>query len=415
MRKKLLRSLPEVKRMYTGFQFTQQIQRSTSALGSLTGGNLADALGRRAAFLLCCVPLLAGPLLCAWAASFTQLAAGRLITGVAIGLSSALVSTYISEVAPTKLRGTLGTINQLVICIGILAVLCVNVALPVTQWRSFFLLGAVPAVLLGLGMLAVCPESPRWLASKGRNAEAESAARSLWGPGGVSELSGGAAPDAGGDKSKEGEASMFAPRYRKGVLIGILLFAIQQFAGINALVYFSTSVFRQAGVQSDTLASAAVGVTNVLGTVVAASIIEKAGRKQLLANSYLGQAAAMLLMAFGFASPALSQYAAPIAVVGTLLYIVTFALGAGPVTGLLVPELCAASIRGRAVAAAMTSHWVCNVAVGQTFMAAVTQFGLAGCYAAFGVVALLGAFFVRSQVPETKGKTFDQIEAELNA
>eukprot|EP00983_Pelagomonas_calceolata_P023040 725586-Pelagomonas_calceolata.AAC.7 len=84
----------------------------------------------------------------------------------------------------------------------------------------------------------------------------------------------------------------------------------------------------------------------VLGTVVAASIIEKAGRKQLLVNSYLGQAAAMLLMAFGFASPALSQYAAPIAVVGTLLYIVTFALGAGPVTGLLVPELCAASIRG---------------------------------------------------------------------
>ncbi|KAL6760297.1 general substrate transporter [Haematococcus lacustris] len=381
-----------------------------AAAGSLTGGGLADWLGRRKAFLLTSLPLLAGPLLCAYATNFNQLATARFLTGVAIGLSSALVPTYISEVAPTRMRGALGALNQMVICLGILAVLCVNVALPVTAWRSFFLLGAIPAGLLALGM-AFSPESPRWLASQGESQAAEGAARRLWGPGFRLEL--GAASNTTGKSEAVSWSEMLGPRYRRGLLIGLVLFAIQQFAGINALVYFSTSVFRQAGVTSDTLASAAVGATNVLGTLVAASIIERAGRKQLLVNSYLGQAGAMVLMAAGFALPALKDSAPTIAVGGTLLYILAFALGAGPVTGLIIPELNSSQIRGRAVAAAMTSHWVCNVAVGQTFIGAVAQYGLSRVYAGFGLVALLGALFVATQVPETKGKTFGEIEAEL--
>jgi len=384
-----------------------------AAIGSLTGGGLADALGRRKAFLMAAVPMLVGPLLCAWATDFNTLAAGRALTGVAIGLSSSLVPTYISEIAPTSLRGALGAVNQLIICVGILGVLLVNVAFPATQWRSFFMLGAIPAGLLALGML-LSPESPRWLQSQGAAASAEAAARRLWGPAAAAEL--GTAPGAGGKPEPEvGVADMLGPRFRRGVFIGIILFAIQQFAGINALVYFSTSVFRQAGVTSDTLASAAVGATNVIGTIIAASIIERAGRKQLLINSYLGQAAAMFVMAAGFTLPALKDLSAPIAVCGTLAYILAFALGAGPVTGLFVPELNSSKIRGRAVAAAMTSHWVCNVAVGQTFISAVSNYGLATVYSFFGAVALLGALYVSTKVPETKGKSFEQIEAELQS
>jgi hypothetical protein len=151
----------------------------------------------------------------------------------------------------------------------------------------------------------------------------------------------------------------------RSVQIGLLLFAFQQFAGINAIVYFSTAVFRKVQIDGEYLiwvgrtifgmmvmnrwvimASLAVGVTNVIGTIIAASIIEKAGRTTLLSNSYLGQAVAMFAMAAGFSLPALKEYSAPIAVVGTLFYILTFALGAGPVTALIIPELNPASIRG---------------------------------------------------------------------
>lgn len=390
-----------------------------AALGSMSGGGLADSFGRRKAFLLTCLPLMAGPLICAWASTFNHLAIGRFVTGVAIGLSSALVPTYISEVAPTRLRGTLGTLNQLVICIGILAVLLVNMAFPVTQWRTFFLMATAPAAILLLGMLAA-PESPRWLLSKGAAASAQEAARRLWGPQAGDELgtTGAAAttkPAAAPTSADTGVFGLFGPKYRRGVVIGLVLFAIQQFAGINALVYFSSAVFRQAGVTSDTLASAAVGATNVLGTLLAAGIIEKAGRKQLLVGSYVGQAAAMLTMAAAFTLPALKALSAPVAVLGTLAYILSFAMGAGPVTALAVAELNPLEVRGRAVAAALTSHWICNVAVGQVFMGAVTKYGLASVYTGFGAVALLGALYVSSQVPETKGKTFDQISAELGA
>ncbi|GFR40716.1 hypothetical protein Agub_g1323 [Astrephomene gubernaculifera] len=405
-----------------------------AALGSLAGGAVADSLGRRASFLLAALPMAAGPLLSAGAGDFGGMTAGRFLTGAAIGLSSALVPTYISEVAPTRIRGTLGTLNQLSICAGILAALLANVALPAEQWRSAFRLAALPAVLLGAGML-LGPESPRWLASRHRDAEAAAAARRLWGPSGPAELDTSrpaavaaaaagtgraAAADVGGTApgiavvQSGGLAALSGPA-AKPLLIGMALFAFQQFAGINALVYFSSSVFRQAGVSSDTLASAAVGATNVVGTLLAAGLMESAGRKQLLVNSFMGQAACMFLMAAGFSLPALQPHAGTLAVVGTLGYILAFALGAGPVPATIVPELNPLSTRGKAVSAAFVSHWICNVAVGQAFMGAVQAMGLAPVYGCFGLVALAGAAFVRRMVPETKGKTLEQIEAELRS
>ncbi|KAG2498051.1 hypothetical protein HYH03_003812 [Edaphochlamys debaryana] len=405
-----------------------------AALGSLGSGAVADSLGRRASFLLAAAPMVAGPLISAYAGNLNAMVAGRFLTGAAIGLSSALVPTYISEVAPTSIRGALGALNQLTICLGILGALLINVALPAAEWRTMFTAAALPAALLGLGML-LGPESPRWLASKHRDAEARSAAERLWGPHGPAELDLGRPAAAAAAAKKSGRAAaaeieastpgiavaqhgglgLLSGPAARPLLIGVALFAFQQFAGINALVYFSSSVFRQAGVASDTLASAAVGATNVLGTVVAAGLMDRAGRKQLLSNSFLGQAACMFAMAAGFSLPALQPHAGTIAVVGTLGYILSFALGAGPVPGLIVPELNPLSTRGKAVSAAFVSHWVCNVVVGQTFMGAVQSYGLAPVYAFFGTVALLGSLYVRAKVPETKGKTLEQIEAELRA
>ncbi|PNH04298.1 Plastidic glucose transporter 4 [Tetrabaena socialis] len=355
-----------------------------------------------------------------------------------------------AQVAPTRIRGTLGTLNQLTICLGILGALLVNVVVPAAAWRTMFTWAALPAALLGLGML-LGPESPRWLASQRRHDEARAAALRLWGPSGPAELEvsrpaaaaaaakhagraaaaemerntpgegGGRAKGAGGglrngagtECAGHGGLSLLSGPAARPLVIGMLLFAFQQFAGVNALVYYSSSVFRQAGVTSDALASAAVGATNVFGTIIAAGLMDRAGRKQLLSNSFLGQAAAMFAMAAGFSLPALQPYAGGIAVVGTLAYILSFALGAGPVPGLIVPELNPLSNRGKAVAAAFVSHWICNVVVGQSFIGAVQSYGLAPVYTFFGLMALGGALFVKSQVPETKGKTLEEIEAEL--
>ncbi|PSC75514.1 Plastidic glucose transporter 4 [Micractinium conductrix] len=380
-----------------------------AAVGSLAGASLADSLGRRRAFLLDAVPMLAGPLLSAAATGLAGMLAGRVLTGVGIGLSSALVPLYISEISPTHARGTLGSINQLMICVGILAALLVNVALPATAWRSMFAIAAAPAALLGLGFL-FCPESPAWLELQGQRREAAAVAEQLWGPEGSAQLGGGKHDEEGAAMPSWGEVLA-----SKGAVVGALIFVFQQFSGINAIVYYSSAVFEKAGVQSGALASAAVGATNVLGTVVAAGLMDRAGRKQLISWSFAGMGVSMLAMAGGLSLPFLSGMTGGIALVGTLAYILSFALGAGPVPGLLVPEITGARIRGRAVSLAMVTHWVCNFAIGQLFLAAVSAFGVSTVYLFFAAVCFACVAFVGKAVVETKGRSLQEIELAMAA
>jgi len=380
-----------------------------ATVGSLGGSAVADALGRRGALVATAAPLLAGALLCAGASTLPALLAGRLIAGAGIGLASALVPLYASEVAPARARGALGSVNQLVICIGILGALLANVALPASAWRTMFGAAAVPAALLGVGML-FAPESPRWLASVGRATDADAAARALWGPGGPAELAAGAAAaaPANGGAAAPSLADLFRSR---GVRVGCALFLLQQFSGINAIVYFSSSVFATAGVSNGAAASAAVGAVNVLGSAVAASLMDRAGRLTLLTASFGGMAAAMLVMAAGLGLPAFAPVAGPIALAGTLAYVAAFALGAGPVPGLLASEIAPARLRGRAVSAAMATHWVCNFVVGQAFLPTVSAVGVSGAYLFFAGVCLATIAFARAHVVETKGRTLEEIEA----
>lgn len=394
-----------------------------AALGSLSGSGLADSLGRNKSLQVAAIPMVAGFFVSATAnSSFETMVLGRLLVGLAIGLSSALVPTYLSEIAPTHMRGVFGTMNQLFICSGVLAALLVNSLIAPSLWKTVFLIGCGPAALLLAGML-LSPESPRWLLNQGRKEEANAAAKKLWGDNALKEL-GPSATTISTSTSESPNASSSEATSSDGILsllgsrafrIGIILFAFQQFAGINALCYFSTDVFRQAGVQSAALASVAVGATNVIGTLIASALIEKQGRTTLLINSYLGQALAMLLMAAGLGIEAMKPYSGLIAVLGTLFYILSFALGAGPVTATIIPELNPAATRGVATSAAFVSHWVCNVAVGQTFLGAVSAYGLSSVYSAFGLVALAAAYYVKNRVPETKGKGFDEIQKEISA
>jgi sugar porter (SP) family MFS transporter len=380
-----------------------------AAVGSTVGSSVADSLGRKKGLLVTCVPLIAGSLVLAKAASLTSLLVGRVLVGAGIGLASALVPLYISEIAPQEIRGALGSVNQLTINVGILAALVANILIPPSDWRRLFLLTAGPAVLLFLGMLTQ-PESPRWLSQKGRQQEAQQAAAALWGPEGPSQLTG--STSTGTESApKVGLGQLLSTR---GAQIGVVLFLLQQFSGINAVIYFSSKVFAEAGIQNAALASAAVGLTNVVGTIIAGSIIEKAGRKQLLNISFAGMGVSLAALAAGAYFPQLAGHASTIAFAGVLAYIASFALGVGPIPGTLVPEVNSEKLRGRAVSLAMTVHWVANFMVGQFFQPALQAVGQVGVYTSFALVCAIAVIVCKSAfIPETKGKSLAEIEAEL--
>nr|VDD33604.1 unnamed protein product [Brassica oleracea] len=388
-----------------------------ATVGSFTGGALADKFGRTRTFQLDAIPLAVGAFLCATAQSVQTMIVGRLLAGVGIGISSAIVPLYISEISPTEIRGALGSVNQLFICIGILAALIAGLPLAANPlwWRTMFGVAVIPSVLLAIGM-GFSPESPRWLVQQGKLTQAEKAIKTLYGKEKVVELVRDLSNSGQGTSEPEaGWFDLFSSRYWKVVSVGAALFLFQQFAGINAVVYYSTSVFRSAGIESDVAASALVGASNVFGTAVASSLMDKMGRKSLLLTSFGGMALSMLLLSLSFTWKALAAYSGTLAVVGTVLYVLSFSLGAGPVPALLLPEIFASRIRAKAVALSLGMHWISNFVIGLYFLSVVTKFGISSVYLGFAGVCVLAVMYIAGNVVETKGRSLEEIELALTS
>ncbi|KAI4320325.1 hypothetical protein MLD38_033821 [Melastoma candidum] len=388
-----------------------------ATIGSFTGGSLADQFGRTRTFQLDAIPLTIGALLCATAQSVQTMLIGRLLAGIGIGITSAIVPLYISEISPTEIRGALGSVNQLFICVGILAALVAGLPLAGNPlwWRTMFGIALVPSVLLALGM-GFSPESPRWLYQRGKLSEAEKSVKTLFGKERVAEVMQDlrAAGQSGSAEPEAGWFDLFSSRYSKVVSVGAALFLFQQLAGINAVVYYSTSVFRSAGIASDVAASALVGAANVFGTAVASSLMDKQGRKSLLLISFSGMAAMMLLLSLTFTWSVLTPHAGPLAVAGTVLYVLSFSLGAGPVPGLLLPEIFASRIRAKAVSLSFGMHWISNFVIGLCFLSVVNKFGISSVYLGFSAVCVLAVLYIASNVVETKGRSLEEIELALS-
>ncbi|XXG79543.1 hypothetical protein AAC387_Pa09g0586 [Persea americana] len=388
-----------------------------ATVGSFTGGALADKFGRTRTFQLDAIPLAIGAFLCATSWSVQTMIIGRLLCGIGIGISSAIVPLYISEISPTEIRGALGSVNQLFICIGILAALVAGLPLAGNPlwWRTMFGIAVVPSVLMALGM-AISPESPRWLFQQGKISQAETAIKSLFGKEKVAEVMHDLR--SSGQSSTEEDAGwfdLFSKRYWKVVSVGAALFLFQQLAGINAVVYYSTSVFRSAGIASDVAASALVGASNVFGTAIASSLMDRQGRKSLLFTSFTGMAASMLLLSLSFTWKVLAPFSGTLAVLGTVLYVLSFSLGAGPVPALLLPEIFASRIRAKAVALSMGMHWVSNFVIGLYFLSIVNRFGISKVYLGFATVCLLAVLYIAGNVVETKGRSLEEIERALSS
>lgn len=377
--------------------------------GAALAGWLTDRYGRRRLLFGAAALFTASALAAAVPRTLAEFVVARFAGGLAIGVASLLVPLYIAEIAPARIRGRLVTLNQLAIVTGILLAYVASyylAGLGLGAWRWMFAAAAVPSLLFMLTLLLV-PESPRWLLGRGRAAEALGTLTRLNGPA-LAATEAAEIQAALADEQGAG-ASLGQPRLRRPLRIAVVLAVLQQVTGINTILYYGSLIFTEHSGQSAASAigaNALIGGINFAGTIVALFVIDRVGRKPLLLVASGGMA-----LALGALVLALQLHAPGPWLLGLImLYVACFAVGLGPGVWVVITEIFPNAVRGRAAALATVALWAACTAISFTFLSLVKTAGLAG---AFGLYALLSAFtfgFVWRAVPETKGRTLEEIE-----
>lgn len=384
--------------------------------GAAFGGKLADALGRRKLLIQVAILFIIGAIGTALAPTPTWLAIGRVVVGVAIGIASFTAPLYISEVSPPAIRGKLVSLNQLMITLGIVVSYLADYGLADKEaWRWMFGLAAIPALILLIGLLFV-PESPRWLMSRSQEDQARAVLQRIRESDDVSsEL---AEIKADLSLQEGGWRELLNVSLRRPLIIGIGLAIFQQFTGINTVIYYAPTIFQLAGLHSASaaiLATVGVGVVNVLLTIVALRLIDRVGRRPLLLYGLVGMVISLGVLGAAFLFASSSSIVAWMAVISLAVYVACFAIGLGPVFWLLISEIYPLKIRGRAMGVATMMNWGSNLIVALTFLSLLHSLGRSATFWLYAVIGIIAWFFVYRLVPETKGRTLEQIDAEWHS
>ncbi len=385
-------------------------------LGALGGGPLSDRFGRKRIILISSLLFILSSIGLAWSPSVSWLIIGRFVVGVAIGISSATAPLYISELAPRSFRGALVTLNQLFITIGILVAYIAGLFLAQSQgWRTMFLLAAIPAFIQFMVMMYF-PESPRWLVFKNRMHEAKDILNYYRGSPEDVDLEI-AHIQKHADKHMGTWADLFRDKARASVIAGVGLTCIQQATGINTVIYFAPTIFQFAGLKSDVAAISAtfwVGLINVLATFIAIYLIDRVGRKPLLIVGLSGMIISLFVLGFGFFPPAPSQelenLVGWVSLISLMFYVACFAFSLGPNGWLINSEIYALNIRGRAMGLATCANWATNFLITYSFLSFIQVIGKSGTFWLYAVLGVFGLWFIVQKIPETKGKSLEEIE-----
>jgi sugar porter (SP) family MFS transporter len=386
--------------------------------GALLSGRVSDRLGRRATLGLLGVIFTAGIVITAVADAYWVMLAGRVIMGVGVGGVSATVPTYLAEISPAHIRGRMLTLNQLLIVIGLLASYLVNLAFAGSgDWRAMFWIGAIPSALLALVSLRL-PESPAWLFAHGRVDDAETLIGSVTEPGGPEKVIGRYrhedAERRRAEAEEDGSAGMralAAPRVRPALIVGLALAVLQQFAGINTILYYAPTIMQETGLgaSNSIFYSVFIGVINLLATIVSLRLIDRLGRRILLLVSLAGMAVSVALLGLSF----VADLGSGVILVFMLLYIVSFAIGMGPVFWVLLGEVFPPRRRAQGAAAGSTANWLSNFVVSLVFLPLVGWIGQGETFFIFAAICLIGVAFVARWVPETRDRNYLAIDADL--
>ncbi len=394
-------------------------------IAALAAGMAADRFGRRPVLLAAGLLFIAGAVIQALTPGVEILVLGRLVTGFGIGFASVIAPLYAAEMAPARIRGRIVSSYQLAITVGILLAYLVSDLLDSAEWRTMFLLAAIPGVLLLIGVM-VAPESARWLVKVGCKDKARESLAKVTEPDQVdSEL--GKVEAHVVEEAAEGEASwseVFSPRVRKALIVGVGLAIIQQITGINAIIYYASTIFESAGLvstKSQTTATLyAVGLTNVLATFIAVAYIDRFGRRPLLLMGLTGMFVSLCAVGLGFATQSSTDLGAGtsivgiITMVGLIVFIASFAFSLGPVVWTIISEIYPGRVRGKAVSFATAANWGAAFLVAQFFLTLTGGIGNSATFFLFAGMCVLGFIFVWRYVPETRGRTLEEIQQMWN-
>ena len=384
-------------------------------IGAMFAGTVSDKVGRKKMLILSGVMFAVSSVGIAIPLSLTWFVIFRLIGGIGIGVASMLAPMYIAEIAPADIRGRLVSVNQLGIVTGILLIYFVNATIAgwhdeawnvSTGWRYMFGSGVIPSVIF-LIMLFFVPESPRWLASKERWNEAEDI---------LAKVNGKQKAQQELSEIKEtlnietGTFSeIFKPGVRKALLIGVVLCIFSQVTGINAIMYYAPEIFKSTGdaTGSALMQTVLVGVINVLFTLVAIKYVDKWGRRFLLLLGTAGMAICLAVVGAAFYFDMAKGY---VVLVAILAYIAFFAVSLGPLAFVVIAEIFSNRNRGKAMSVSIFFLWVSVYVVSQSFPMLLSAIGSAYTFWIYMVMSVCAFFFVLKLVPETKGKSLEEIE-----
>ena len=388
-----------------------------ATIGALVAGPFADRFGRRAVLISAAIVFALGALLAALAPSAAVLIVARFVLGLAVGTASLMVPLYIAEMAPAEVRGALVNFNQLMITVGILVSYLIGYAFASAEgWRWMLGLAVVPAILLGIGMLFL-PETPRYLVSQQMPEKARSVlGRVRQGDNNVDdELQAIIAVDEQERQEAQGLGELLQPWVRPMLVVGIGLAVFSQITGINTIIYFAPSTFEATGfgASASILATVGVGTVLVLGTLLAIAVIDRMGRRPMLLIAFAGMGLSLGAMGFAYLLPSLSGAVGYLAIACVTVYIAFFSFGLGAIIWVLVSEIYPLKVRGSAMAMATMGHWIANFVVSLTYLSLIAAIGQTFTLWLYAVMCAAAFVFCYFLVPETKGRSLEEIEQEL--
>lgn len=418
---------------------SEQVELITTAaligavFGALFSGRITDVFGRKKVIIVAGIFFATGSILTGASSDMVLFFISRLIIGVAIGISSFAVPLYISEISPAKIRGALVFSFQLMIATGVLAsyfsdLLFADESNPFS-WRWMFYVGVFPAIILLLGMIFL-PETPRFLIQNGRENEGITILKKIEEPGLIKDSIAKIKQDIS-ISGKSNWKELLMPHNKMPLFIAIGIMCVQQLVGINSIIYYAPTVFLSAGFDGPRAAITAtisVGIINVLATVITMFLIDKIGRRKLYFIGLTGMAISLAALGATFLfKDNLGVYAKYAAVASSLLYVGFFAGSLGPLGWLIISEVFPLKVRGLGMSIGAFSNWFFNAIVTFTFLklawaltspgmeiASAGESGLspnpAGSFFIYSIVAIAGIIWGYKYIPETKGKSLEEIE-----
>lgn len=382
--------------------------------GVLVGSPVVDRIGRKLTLLFTSAVFALGALAAAFAVSVEMLVVARVVLGVAVGASSVVVPTYIAEIAPKASRGWLVSLNQLMLCAGIFVSYVVGYALAESQsWRWMVGLAAIPAAVMFCGLFTL-PESPRWLANRGRLDEARAVLmRSRTDAEAIEELA--EIEEASRAEAQFTFRDLLSPRLRPAVFLGVTVAAASQLVGVNAVIYYTPTLLKQSGFGDSAaiLSSVGIGAVLLLVTGLTLKYIDSVGRRPLLLGGIATLTVALIFLGSLYLIYGAGGIPKLPLVIGLCVYIAAFAASLGVGIWLINSEIFPTAVRGKAAGFGVMTHWGLDFVVSITVLTAISAMTATGVFWMYAVFGLLSFAILHRWLPETKGRSLEEIERSL--